>query len=189
MMGTLSPSGGCIRIDQNNIYNFDTSSIRRQIIYLPQTAIMFHGSILDNLTMFRGDSHAHAAMQMSERLGLHDIIGRMPQGYNTRIEHAANDGLSDSIRQRIALARALTLVDEPRLILFDEANGHLNDKSNELLLKILGEYKGTCSMVIVSHHPAYLKICDRGYTIQDKTLVPKPLSQRETAEDTFRMIA
>ena len=121
--------------------------------------------------MCRGDAYNHTAMQMSERLGLHESIGRMPQGYNTLIQHAANVGLSDSIRQSIALARALTIVEEPRIILFDEANGLLNHSSSALLLEILGEYKPSCSLIIISQDPEYLKLCDRGYSIQNKTLI------------------
>lgn len=185
MMGTLAPLAGCVRIDGEEIENYDKASIRRQIVYLPEASTLFRGTILENLTMFRGDAFADSAMRMAERLGLHEVIGRMPLGYDTHIEHAANDGLSDSVRQRIAVARALTLVEDPRMIIFDEANNSLGDKSNAKLLTILAEYKPTCSMVIISEDPAYIALCDRSYNLNNKTLTAtaplgrKPVDMRE----------
>ncbi len=113
MMGLLVPSNGRVLIDGENVWDFDAVSLRSQVVYLPQKPALFQGTILENLTMFRGDEHVDDAMLMAERLGLHEAIGRMPKGYDTVVEHAANDGLPGGVRQRIALVRALTLVEDP----------------------------------------------------------------------------
>tara|TARA_R110002126_G_scaffold23617_1_gene82554 strand:+ start:1879 stop:3597 length:1719 start_codon:yes stop_codon:yes gene_type:complete len=166
MMGLLLPSEGRVLIDGENIWEFDAVSLRSQVVYLPQKPALFQGTILDNMTMFRGDSYIDGALEMAERLGLHEAVGRMPRGYDTQVEHAANDGLPGGVRQRIALVRALTLVEEPRLILFDEANTFLDQKSDALLLDLLREYRGNCSMAIVSHRPSFLALADRSYQIR-----------------------
>lgn len=166
MMGLLLPTGGRVLIDGENIWEFDAVSLRSQVVYLPQKPALFQGTILDNMTMFRGDAHIDGALQMAERLGLHEAIGRMPRGYDTQVEHAANDGLPGGVRQRIALVRALTLVEDPRLILFDEANTFLDQKSDELLLDLLREFKGNSAMAIVSHRPSFLALADRSYQIR-----------------------
>lgn len=178
MMGLLSPNSGAIEIDGMDIRNFDLASLRRQIIHLPQKPVLFRGTILDNLTMFRGDDHVEAAMQMAERLGLHEVVGRMPLGYETPIEHAANDGLPGGVRQRIALVRALTLVESPRLILFDEANTFLDQRGDQLLLDVLAEYRGKATMVVVSHRPSYLRLGHSAKLIRDGRLVEAPLTPR-----------
>ncbi len=116
--------------------------------------------------MFRGDAYFDGALEMAERLGLHEAIGRMPRGYDTQVEHAANDGLPGGVRQRIALVRALTLIEDPKLILFDEANTFLDQKSDALLLELLREYSGNCAMAIVSHRPSFLALADRSYQIR-----------------------
>jgi ABC-type protease/lipase transport system fused ATPase/permease subunit len=100
-------------------------------------------------------------MEISDRLGLHKVIGRMVDGYETRIEHAANSGLPMGIRQKIALVRALTIIERPKLLLFDEANAHLDRASDGLLREMLEQYRGDCSMVVVSHRPSYLGMADR----------------------------
>ena len=170
MMGLLLPTGGRVLIDDENIWDFDAVSLRSQIVYLPQKPALFQGTILDNMTMFRGDAHIDSALQMAERLGLHEAIGRMPRGYDTQVEHAANDGLPGGVRQRIALVRALTLVEDPRLILFDEANTFLDQKSDALLLELLHQYSGNCSMAIVSHRPSFLSLADRAYQIRGQAV-------------------
>jgi ATP-binding cassette subfamily C protein LapB len=170
MMGLLVPSSGRVLIDGENIWDYDAVSLRSQVVYLPQKPVLFQGTILDNMTMFRGDAYVDATLQMAERLGLHDAVSRMPRGYDTPIEHAANDGLPGGVRQRIALVRALTLVDDPRLILFDEANTFLDQKSDALLLDLLRERKGKCAMAIVSHRPSFLALADRSYQIRGNAL-------------------
>lgn len=167
MMGLLIPSSGRVLIDGENVWDSDAVSLRAQVVYLPQKPALFQGTILENLTMFRGDAHVDVAMQMAERLGLHEAIGRMPKGYDTMVEHAANDGLPGGVRQRIALVRALTLVEDPKLILFDEANTFLDQKSDALLLNLLREYQGSCAMAIVSHRPSFLALADRSYEIRE----------------------
>ena len=180
MMGLLVPSGGRVLIDGENVWDFDAVSLRAQVVYLPQKPALFQGTILDNLTMFRGDAHVDAAMQMAERLGLHEAIGRMPKGYETTVEHAANDGLPGGVRQRIALVRALTLVEEPKLILFDEANTFLDQKNDALLLDLLKEYKGKCAMAIVSHRPSFLALADRAYQIRGRSVHEASNGARES---------
>lgn len=167
MMGLHVPTAGQVLMDGQNIWEHDAVSLRSQVVYLPQQPVLFQGSLMDNLTMFRGDAYIDDALIMAEQLGLHEAVGRMPKGYETRVEHAANDGLTGGVRQRIALIRALTLVEDPKLILFDEANTFLDEESDARLLNLLGTYHGKCSLVIVSHRPSYLRLADSTYVIRD----------------------
>ena len=89
-------------------------------------------------------------------------------------------GLPGGFRQRIALVRALTLVDDPRLILFDEANTFLDQKSDAQLLDLLQERRGNCAMAIVSHRPSYLALADRSYQIRGRGLDEMKNGPRES---------
>jgi ATP-binding cassette, subfamily C, bacterial LapB len=184
MMGVLVPNDGRVLIDGENVWDFDAVSLRSQVVYLPQKPALFQGTILENMTMFRGDDHIDAAMLMAERLGLHDAVGRMARGYDTVVEHAANDGLPGGVRQRIALVRALTLVEDPKLILFDEANTFLDQKSDALLHGVLREMKGSCAMAIVSHRPSFLALADRSYRIEGRQV----LGVKNTARESFTQL-
>lgn len=169
-MGLLLPVEGQVIIDGVDVGSRDVRSLRSQVCYLPQKPTLFQGTIMENLTMFRSEKYVERAMEMSDRLGLHKVVGRMVDGYETKVEHAANGGLPTGVRQRIALVQALTLIEKPKLLLFDEANGHLDRDSDALLLELLREYRGTCSMVVVSHRPSYLGMADRLCIIRDRTV-------------------
>ncbi len=189
IMGLLVPNAGSVLIDGRDAGDHDAVSLRSQVVYLPQRPELFQGTLLDNLTMFRGDAYLDRALYLAERLGLHAALGEMPRGYETRVEHAANDGLPGGIRQRIALVRALALVDEPRLILFDEANTFLDQESDRKLLDLLKEYRGRCTMVIVSHRPSYLALADRTYIIRDRHLTEAPEGVRRSLDELERAFA
>jgi ABC-type bacteriocin/lantibiotic exporter with double-glycine peptidase domain len=82
------------------------------------------------------------------------------------------------VRQRIALIRALTLVEDPKLILFDEANTFLDQDSDARLLDLLNSYREKCAMVIVSHRPSYLQLADTNYVIRDHGVHPAAVGVR-----------
>ncbi len=172
MMGLLLPTSGRVLIDGHDLWEHDPATFRRQVLYLPQRPTLFQGTLLDNLTMFKGSQHVKTAKMFAERLGLHDAIGRMPDGYDTEIEQSVSSGLPEGVRQRVAIVRALTLVENPRLLLFDEANNFLDRETDLQFLDLLKQFQGTCSMVIVSHRPSYQALADTTYRIASRTIVP-----------------
>ena len=105
------------------------------------------------------------------RLGLTDVIARLPEGYDTKVSNGPDDGLPVSIKQRLAIARSLALVDHPRIILFDEANALLDPQSDLQLVDLLREYRGSATMVLISHRPKVLDLADRVYSIHDGQMV------------------
>lgn len=178
-MGLLQPNEGQVLIDGFNAWDFDPISFRRQVCYLPQRPNLFHGTIMDNLVMFRGERYAERALSIAEQLGLHEIVGQLPQGYQTPVEFGENNRIPGGVKQRIALVRAFALVEEPRLILFDEAYTNLDQDSDEKLRNYLAGKRGDCAMIIVSHRPSYLDLADQRYVLRDKTLQPaKPAGQQ-----------
>jgi len=75
------------------------------------------------------------------------------------------------VRQRVALVRALA--DDPRIVLFDEANNGLDHESNERLLALLRELKGRTTLVLVSYQPSVLRLADRSFELIDGKLVER----------------
>ena len=161
MMGALTPSEGRVMIDGTDIWQFEPAMLRRQVCYLPQNAVLFQGTIMENLTMFGGSQFVDRAMYFADRLGLHEAIGKMSKGYDTPVEHRNSSRIPGGIRQRIALVRALTMTEDPRLILFDEAYDQLDRDSDEKLHTLLREFAGKCTIVIISHRPSYLELANR----------------------------
>jgi ATP-binding cassette, subfamily C, bacterial LapB len=170
IMGVLAPLEGAVRIDGNDISEFASSSIRRQASYLPQEGILFNGTILENITMFREDK-IDDAMDISKILGLDTVVAHMPQGYETKVGDGASDKLPRGFRQRIAIARAL--VDKPRILLFDEANTSMDGAGDATLKFLLEKLKGRVTLILVTPRPSMLSIADRIYDITGSAIVER----------------
>jgi len=167
--GMLKPTAGRVLHDDVDMLGREVGSLRRQIAYLPQQGALFKGSILQNLTLFRGGAAADDAIRLAAALGLDGAVARQPQGFDTKVAHGAQDALPGGVRQRIAVVRAL--VGAPPVILFDEANVALDSDSDEKLRALLAGYKGRRTMVLVSYRPSILKLADRVLKIEGGRLV------------------
>ncbi len=165
LMGGLKPTSGEILINGQNPQCFSTDSLRKRIAYLPQKPIMFRGTILDNLTMFRGDEYIDDTVKIGEMLELNKILARMPDGYETVIGDGAQSEIPTGIAQRITIARSLAA--KPDVILFDEANSGLDTKSDNNLQKLIEQLKGSCTIILVSYRPSLLRLADRLYDLKD----------------------
>lgn len=170
IMGVFAPTKGRVLADGMDIYEYDPSSIRHQIAYLPQEGVLFNGTILENVTMFR-EEKIDEALDISRLLGLDGVVAHMPQGYETRVGDGAGDKLPKGIKQRIAIARAL--VDKPRVLLFDEANAAMDSAGDSTLRNLLERLKGRVTLVLVTPRPSMLNLADRIFDITDAQLVER----------------
>ncbi len=182
MLGALNPSRGRVSYDGMNVAEREPYSLRRQVAFLPQSAALFQGTILDNLTMFRGVDAVEDALAASQLLGLDRQIHRLPAGYETRVGDGAQDELPTGIKQGIVMARALA--QRPRVILFDEANSALDGKSDANLKQALAGLKGGPSMVLVSHRPSLLALADRTYHLEHGRLRQRHAEAEAPADAT-----
>lgn len=187
MMGVLRPNAGQVLYDGIDISERDAYSLRRQIAFLPQNPAVFRGSILDNLTMFRGGDRVDEALDAAKMIGLHDKVRRLPAGYATEIGDGAAEQLPSGMRQMIEITRALA--GRQRIILFDEANSAFDTQTDAHLKQVLATLKGKTTMVLVSHRPSLLALSDRIYDIKDGKLVERapaaaagPHSEAPTAQ-------
>ncbi len=174
IMGLLRPTTGRILIDDRDVAEMDPLSLRAQIGYMPQKGGLFRGTLLDNLTMFRDGEAIERAIDLSRAIGLEDVITRLPRGLDTRLGETSVETLPDGVRQRIVIVRAL--VGLPPIVLFDNASASLDQASDRRLSTVLERYRGARTLVIVSHRPSLLRLCDRCYRIADGKLNPFELT-------------
>ncbi len=182
LMGFMSPREGVIKIDGIDIRHHDRSSMRAQIGYMPQHGIIFDGTILDNLTMFREGAAVDRAIEIANKIGLTGVLMRLPDGLDTKVSGANYDSLPVGVRQQIILVRSLVgcmIFGEPKIILFDDADSSLDVKHDQILLEFLSELGEKHTMIIVSHRPSILRLCDRNYLLEDGDLIQLPWSQKK----------
>ncbi len=166
--GMVQPNTGRVLLDGVDVNTYDRVSVRLNIAYLPQEGILFKGTLVENLTMFRDELNT-VAFDMARLLGLDQVVAHMPMGYETIVGDGAGETMPSGIVQRIAIARAL--VNKPKIILFDEANSSMDSAGDEMLKDLLGRLKGRVTMVLVTARPSLLSLADTVYQIDDCGLV------------------
>ncbi len=169
LSGFLRPDKGQVLLDNRDIHQYDFEYLRSHIGIVPQHGLLFEGTILENMTLYREGEAVDQAIELSKILGLDEIISRLPAGLDTQVGGAAVDTLSEGVRQKIIMVRSL--VGHPKIMLFDDANANFDIKNDARLLHVLEEFKKNKTLVIISHRPSFLNICNRHFKIENKNLV------------------
>jgi len=135
--------------------------------YLPQEVALFAGTVGENIARM-GEEDPGKIIAAARLAGIHEMILRLPQGYATRVDDA-NLKLSGGQRQRIGLARAL--YGDPKLLILDEPNAHLDGDGEAALTAALAVAKRNgATIVLVSHRPALLQSADLLLFLADGTV-------------------
>ena len=168
LSGFLHPDKGRVLLDGIDIERYNLEYLRSQIGIIPQHGILFEGSILENMTLYREGEAIEQAIELSRLLGLEEIITRLPSGLDTQVGGAAVDTLSEGVRQKIIMVRSL--VGHPKIMLFDDANANFDIRNDNRLQEVIKEFKLDRTLVVVSHRPSFLKLCDRHLLLADGKL-------------------
>jgi PrtD family type I secretion system ABC transporter len=156
--GTWTPTAGKVRLDGADIGVWHDSGGSQHIGYLPQDIELFAGTVRDNIARL-GDANPTAVIEAAKLVGLHELIMRLPRGYNSEIGEAGLR-LSGGQRQRIGLARAV--FGKPRLVVLDEPNASLDHEGEEALHHAIARLKETgTTVVMIAHRPSVLGLADK----------------------------
>jgi len=163
--GALKPQAGAVRLDGAEYEAREGDDLARWIGYLPQVPSLFAGSIKDNISRFSTatgvdqETADRAAVQAAVAAGAHELILRLPNGYDT-VLGPFGQGLSAGQAQRVALARAL--YNDPVLLVLDEPNSNLDQEGEAALMQaILGAAARGAAVVIIAHRAGVLARVDR----------------------------
>ena len=161
--GDMVPTSGTLKIDGCEISSPAWQQLSAAIAYVPQHSDIFTGTILQNITMFKTGEAIDAAREAARLLGLEADIHRLPEGYDTSLSEGISDELPMGMMQRITIARSIAR--KPKILLFDEANSSLDGRADKLLREAFCKLKGRVTIVLVSHRPSLLRLCDHVYEL------------------------
>ena len=159
LVGVWPPARGDVRLDGATLDQWSPEALGCHVGYLPQDNLLFDGTIGQNIARFLPDADANAIIHAAEQAGVHDMIVRLPQGYETRVGEAGLS-LSGGQRQRIALARAL--YGDPFLVVLDEPNSNLDAEGDEALGRAIAHVRARGGIaVVIAHRPSALAAVDK----------------------------
>ena len=164
IQGEIEPTAGRVTVDGVSTLAPQFAAVRRHIAYVGAVPVIFSGTIMENLTMF-GPEKRDFARKMAQLLGLEATINLLPDGYETKLGEGIGDDLPMSIAQQINIVRALT--NRPRVLALDEANMLLDAIAEPALIKALNVLRGSLTVLVVTHRPSLLALCDQQIALED----------------------
>lgn len=168
VLGIWPVVAGKVRLDGADIAGWDRVELGPYVGYLPQDIELFDGTISENIARF-GEIDPEKIVAAARLAGVHELILRLPQGYDTVIG-SAGGALSGGQRQRIGLARAV--YGSPRLLVLDEPNSNLDDQGERELVQAIQRIKQEGSTIIViSHRTMVLHSMDKLLVMKEGTAV------------------
>ena len=164
LLGIWPVHEGQILLDGEPIGQWTRESLGAHLGYLPQDIELFDGTIAENIARI-GHVDSEKVIEAAQAAGLHQMILRFPQGYDTRVG-AGGGFLSGGQRQRIGLARAL--YGKPMLVVLDEPNANLDDEGESALMQSVQLLRSQGrTVILISHRPGVIQVADRLVILQD----------------------
>lgn len=158
LVGIWPAAAGNVRLDGADVYQWSKDELGPHIGYLPQDIELFGGTVSDNIARF-GSVDPKKVVEAAKRAGVHEMILRMPTGYNT-ILGDGGAGLSGGQKQRLGLARAM--YDDPSLIVLDEPNSNLDDIGEKALLAAISDLQQRGkTIVLITHRTSVIGVTNK----------------------------
>jgi ATP-binding cassette subfamily C protein len=166
LMGHLHIGQGNVLYNNRPIQTLDSKSLRFNIAYMDQHTYIFEKSFAENIT-FSNALNQTLFDYACQKAQLNDLISQLPNGIDTIIGRRYHN-LSSGEKQRIGLARAFYW--NASVFILDEPTSNIDSLNEALILQAIDQDKDNRLVVLVSHKPSTLSICDKIYEFKDKKL-------------------
>ncbi len=174
------PTEGSVRIDSHDLRDVTMRSLRRQLGVVPQEPFLFAGTIGQNIAFSKPDATEDEILEAVRRVGLADVVGRMPDGLDT-IVHERGQTLSSGERQLIALARAF--LAHPRVLVLDEATSNLDLQSETKIESALDVLLENRTAILIAHRLSTARRADRIAVVESGRITEVGSHDELIAED------
>jgi subfamily B ATP-binding cassette protein MsbA len=157
-------AGGNISIDGHDVRSFTLESLRRQVSFVLQEAVLFHATVADNIAYGKPGATREEIIRAATLANADEFISRLPNGYDTVIGERG-ETLSGGQRQRIAIARAI--IRDAAILLLDEPSAALDPQSEELVFQGLDRLLAGRTSITIAHRLATVRRADVIFVLND----------------------
>lgn len=162
VVGLIRPNSGEILVDGVSLGTIDPVSWRSRIGYVPQDFLLFHDTVEKNLTLGNENITPEQVEKALRDAGAWDFVMHHPDGVQ-QVVGERGTLLSGGQRQRIAIARAL--IEEPSLLILDEATASLDPETEREICRTLVKLKDHITIIAISHQSAMREVADVVYEV------------------------
>ncbi len=176
------PDSGQLKIDGQSLASAPHESIRSQIAVVPQRAVLFAGSVFENIRLAKPDATDKEVRVACESASALEFIERLEKGFDTQLgRHGAS--LSVGEAQRIGIARAL--LSHPRILLLDEPTAALDAASELAVVRSLLKLRGAMTVILVGHRPQAVRWADRVVVMDSGRVVAEGTHEQLQGQSPF----
>ncbi len=185
---------GQVIVDGMDIRQINPLTLRQNIAYVPQESRFFHGTIAQNMRLSHPTATDDELNEACELANLSADVEQLPDGLETRIGDQTVHGMPSGFKQRLNLARAY--LKKAPILLLDEPGQTLDFDADKAFIDSLRKLKGTCTIIMVSHRPSHIKLCDKVLSMENgmvvnlttpEELYPAPDTQTPQVENGNRV--
>ena len=158
---------GDIKIDGISICDYDLKVLRKHVAVVLQEVFLFADSLYNNITLFNTDISKEQVIKAAKKIGVHDFIKSLPEGYNYNVKERGVM-LSSGQRQLIAFLRAY--LSKPNILVLDEATSSVDSYSEEIIQNVIDTLTQGKTSIVIAHRLATVKNADR-IVVMDKGVI------------------
>ena len=161
-------NSGDIKLDNINIKEVNTKSLRNAQRLVSQETYLFNESIMENIKIGNKNATEEEVIEAAKKASIHDFILTLPNGYDTKVGELGGN-LSSGEKQRIGLARAF--LKDSEVLILDEPTSNLDALNEGEILKSINENCKDKTIILISHRKSTTAICDKVYKLENKKVL------------------
>lgn len=159
---------GAVRIGDLDVREATTASVQRTVGMVTQDGHLFHDTVRANLSISRPDTTDDELWEVLERARLVPVVSALPDGLDTVVGERGYR-FSGGERQRMTIARVL--LDQPQVVILDEATSNLDSSSEAAVQEALTEALAGRTAVIIAHRLSTIRAADQILVVEDGRII------------------
>ena len=161
---------GSVSVDGRDVRDVTLDSLRRHVGYVSQDTFLFDGTIAENVKYGRFGATRDAVVEAAKAADAHEFVRDLPDGYDTAVGERGVK-LSGGQRQRIAIARAI--LQDPEVLVFDEATSDVDTETELRIQESLDELAADRTAVVIAHRLSTVQDADQILVVEDGRIVER----------------